>query len=212
MFKRIRTPAVNLVMLQTSAEALFCLSHNMAFYNPPETDTDLCRFQGWLINFSLLSSLMFTTSISVYMKATLSRNRREVELNAKNLTTLCVVIFSFASFCASLPFISDQYADLGPKCWIAENEEGRNRKLGVIYRFATHYGIIWALNICLFVCYYEVIKYLRENANQRAARGDDRQIQRTIRILMYYPSKLARLLFYFRGLSHGVFTPFLSFL
>jgi hypothetical protein len=192
MFKRIRTPAVNLVMLQTLAETFLCLSHNVAFYNPPETDTDLCRFQGWFINFSLLSSLMFTAAISGYMNATLSRNRREVELNARNLTILASVIFGFSGLCAALPLISDQYVDLGPRCWIAENEEGRDRNAGVAYRFATHYGVIWALNIYLFVCFYEVIKYLRENASQRAARGNNQQIERTIRILMYYPSKFAR--------------------
>jgi hypothetical protein len=189
MFKRIRTPAVNLVMLQTLAEVFLCLSHNLAFYNPPATGTDACRFQGWFINFSLLSSLMFTAAISGYMNATLRRNRREVELNAKNLTLLSAVIFGSSGFCAALPLISDQYVDLGPRCWIAENEDGRDRKAGVIYRFATHYGVIWVLNIYLFVCFYEVIKYLRENASQRAARGDNQQIQRTIRILMYYPSK-----------------------
>jgi hypothetical protein len=190
MFKSVRTPAVNLVMLQTVAELLFCLSQNVAFYQPPPTDTPLCDFQGWLINLSLLSSIMFTASISGYMNMTLRRARRQIALSRKNLTILAVGVFGFSGLCAALPFITDQYVELGPRCWIAEDEEGRDRNAGVTYRFII-IVIIWFLNGFIFVCYYEVIKYLRETVDQRTKLGYDKQLQRTIGILMYYPSKRA---------------------
>jgi hypothetical protein len=131
---------------------------------------------------------MFTASISGYMNMALRRTRRQIALSRKNLTILAVGVFGFSGLCAALPFITNQYVELGPRCWIAEDEEGRDRNAGVAYRFII-IAIIWFLNGFIFVCYYEVIKYLRETVDERTKLGYDKQIQRTIGILMYYPSK-----------------------
>lgn len=186
LFKRIRTPAINLVMLQTISEILMCLAHNVAFYNPPVTGTWQCRFQGWFINLTLLSSLMFTTAISWYMNATLRRTRR-MDLKPRNLLLLSLGIYGVCGFCAALPLISDQYAALGPRCWIVEDEEGRDQETGVLYRFLTFYAVAWVACIYMFYCYFMVIKYLLLTQKERQVQVDDSNMRRTINILMYYP-------------------------
>jgi hypothetical protein len=200
LFKKLQTPTMSLVILQTVFEMLFCLSNNVAFYNPPPTDTVACRFQGWFLNASLLCSLFFSTSISAYMASTIRRSKKYV-INARNLTILTAVIVVVAGGVAALPFITDQYVSFGPVCWIAETEEGRPRIPGIIYRFPGHYCIIWACNIYIFVSYRSVLKYLSLlRGEKRAAREsrpsiqlseENMQIKKTVHLLMYYPCKQA---------------------
>jgi hypothetical protein len=198
LFKKLRTPAMSLVILQTIFEMLFCLSNNAAFYNPPATDTVACRFQGWFLDAMLLCSLFFSTSIAAYMSSAIRRSKKYV-INARNLTILTAVIVVVAGGVAALPLITDQYINFGAVCWIAETEEGRPRIPGIIYRFPGHYCIIWACNIYIFFSYHSVLKYLSLlRVEKRKARDSRRsvqlseenmQIKKTVHLLMYYPSK-----------------------
>jgi hypothetical protein len=100
---------------------------------------------------------------------------------------------------AALPFITDQYVNLGAACWIAETEEGRPRIPGIIYRFPGHYCIIWACNIYIFFSYRSVLKYLsllrvekrkaRESRSSFQLSEENMQIKKTVHLLMYYPCK-----------------------
>jgi hypothetical protein len=179
---------MHLVILQTVAQLLFSLAFNVAFYNPPDTGSFACGLQGFLINFSMLSSILYTAFISGFMVSSIKLKRRvQLEMRTLVLLTICIVIF--ASAMAAMPFISDQYVNMGARCWIAEDEEGRDRYAGVMYRFLTHYVIVWAANIFIFASYFSIIKYLKMSAAKRTAYSDDRLIQRTIGTLLYYPGE-----------------------
>jgi hypothetical protein len=187
---------MRLVMLQTLAQFFFSIGFNVAFYNPPGTDTPACRFQGFMLNMTLLSSILFTSAIAGYMVHTM-RKKRRVALSNRNLGILSTCIVIFASAMAAIPFISDQYVNMGPRCWIAEDEEGRDREMGIIYRFTTHYVIIWACIAYICYAYYRIVRFFQASS---AAQGDATTrtssqnvfVQRTISVLIFYPSKLRR--------------------
>jgi hypothetical protein len=198
-FPKIRTPTMRLVMLQTLAQFFFSVGFNVAFYNPPGTDTPACRFQGFMLNMTLLSSILFTSAIAGYMVHTM-RKKRRVALTDRNLAILSGSIVVFASAMAAMPFISDQYVNMGPRCWIAEDEAGRDREMGIIYRFTTHYCIIWACIGYIMYAYYRVIRFFQKSSVAQTRASDGRTssastnqfvfVQRTISVLIFYPSKL----------------------
>lgn len=188
MFPKVRTAAMNIVMLQTLAEITVCLSLNLAFVNVPTTGSPTCRFHGWFLNFSVLSSLFFTASISGYMNTTI-RRQRKIEFTHKHLAILAIVVVSVAGGLAAFPFITDQYVQLGAHCWIAEDEEGRDRMAGVLYRMLTHYGVIWAANAYIAISYYSVFQYLVATSRQLQSNANQEHIFKTVKILMYYPGE-----------------------
>lgn len=172
IFERLRTPTMRLVLLQTSAHVVLSLSYNVAFFNPPATGTFACNVQGFLINFSTLATSMCAALIAGYMMFTATRTKR-VSLTNRNLA-LSALVITFVCTCMGLmPLLTDQYADLGARCWIAESEDGKNFVYGSIMRFASHYIPVWMSNLFIVYACVRVVSYLKE-----ARAAQHKQLQR----------------------------------
>jgi uncharacterized membrane protein YgcG len=161
IFERLRTPTMRLVLLQTSSHAILSLSYNVAFFDPPATGTFACNLQGFLVNFSCLATSMCAALIAGYMMVTATRAKR-ISLSWRNLA-ICALIIAFVCSCMGLmPLLTDQYADLGGRCWIAESEEGKNLVHGTIMRFVSHYIPVWISNLFILYSCVRVVSYLKE--------------------------------------------------
>jgi uncharacterized membrane protein (DUF106 family) len=65
-FKKLRTETFFLVALQSISEMIFNLSI-IAFYHPPVHGNWECQFQGWVINYGIMSSILFSGAIAGHM-------------------------------------------------------------------------------------------------------------------------------------------------
>jgi hypothetical protein len=191
-FQKLRTLTISLLILQTFSEMIFNLSHNILFFNPPSDGTIMCNLQGWLISFSRMSSIFYSGIMSAHMYMVI-RRRGNYELTVPLLKNIIIVVHVVAAILASIPFATNQYSDIGPKCWIAENENGRNRRNGNIMRFTTHYNIIWFVCICCTYVYRDIHKYiksinrgLREHSISGTSMSCDK-ILHTLNLLKFYP-------------------------
>jgi hypothetical protein len=66
LFSKLRTETFFLVTLQSISEMIFNLSI-IAFYNPPSHGHWQCQFQGWVINYGIMSSIFFSGAIAGHM-------------------------------------------------------------------------------------------------------------------------------------------------
>lgn len=160
LFERLRTPTMRLVLLQSIMHVVLSLSFNVAFYYPPSTGTFTCNLQGFLINFSFVATSMCAALIAGYMMLTATMGHR-IALSLRNLSISAAVIV-FVSMCMGLmPLLTNQYANLGARCWIAEDEDGRDLRNGVIMRFASHYIPVWISNLFILYACVRLVVYFR---------------------------------------------------
>jgi hypothetical protein len=134
----MQTANLYLLMNQAICDLIFSLSHNLLFYNPPADKTFFCNLQGYLINFSVLSSVLFSAVISGHMLLLIKKKQMiHFQYNLTNMLVLKVsgVIVVLAASIASIPFSTNQFTNLGSKCWVGEDENGRDRNDGVFQRF-----------------------------------------------------------------------------
>jgi hypothetical protein len=191
LFKKLRTQTFYLVVFQSIAESIFNLSI-IAFYNPPVHGNWPCQFQGWMVNFGIMSSIFFSGAIAGHMY--LSITKRNYRFTQTLLMKLTVVIIIVAGLIAVIPFATHQYEDLNANCWIAEGEYDTSVTNGIIMRFATHYGIIWA--VCIFCAwsYKTIFQFVQDLKIQlrtsvlRASKGPS-DLERTVYRLQYYPGR-----------------------
>jgi ABC-type Fe3+-siderophore transport system permease subunit len=187
LFKKLRTLTFELVVLQSVSEMIFNLSI-IAFYNPPVHGNWQCKFQGWLIDYGIMSSIFFSGAIAAHMYYTITK--RNYHLTPKVFYILAGVVVVVSAGIAALPFATNQYDDLGAQCWIvAQGEYGTTVRNGVIMRFLTHYGIIWMVCIYCAWSYVTVIRYVVETKRSlRTSSVNSRtDVERTIFRLQYYP-------------------------
>ena len=189
LFKKLRTQTFYLVVFQSVAESIFNMSI-IAFYNPPVHGNWQCQFQGWLINFGIMSSIFFSGAIAGHMY--LSITKRNYRFTQTMLLQLTAIIVVAAGLLAAIPYSTHQYDDLNANCWIAEGEYGTSITNGIIMRFATHYGIIWG--VCIFCAwsYKTIFKFVQDLKEQlrtsvlTSNRGPS-ELERTVYRLQYYP-------------------------
>jgi uncharacterized membrane protein (DUF106 family) len=73
-FQKLRTETFYLVAVQSLSEMIFNLSI-IAFYNPPSHGHWQCQFQGWVINYGIMSSIFFSGAIAGHMKYMIQKVR-----------------------------------------------------------------------------------------------------------------------------------------
>jgi hypothetical protein len=111
------------------------------------------------------------------------------------LLKLSIGIILLAGAIASIPFATHQYDDLGAQCWLAaQGEYGTSITWGIVMRFATHYGIIWAVCIYCAWCYITIFKYVNEmrealRNSVRSVTNERSDVEKTVYRLQYYPGK-----------------------
>lgn len=221
LFPKLRTLSIGLVVIQALSEMIFNLSI-LAFYNPPVHGNWECKFQGWLINYGIMSSIFFSGAISAHMYFSITKI--DYQLSKKSFTTLCLFVVAISTAIAALPFATNQYDDLGrltllqtfkilnlnsllfdvllfigAQCWIvAQGEYNTTVTNGVLFRFVTHYGIIWCICIICAYCYVTIYKFVKENREKLKrnssvslysplARTD---VEKIVYKLQYYPGKV----------------------
>jgi ABC-type Fe3+-siderophore transport system permease subunit len=186
LFPRLQTPTMQLVMLQAAAQLLLALAYNIAFFYPPKTGTALCNFQAWAITFSVFLSGFFTALIAFYMVVTIQRKTR-FNMSPKRIFAFVAAITLVSGGLAAIPLATDQFADIGARCWIAESEYGRDRRNGVIMRFSTYYGPMWTLIVFIVICYTRLAAYLKNMHNVKTINAQAKFVYRTISVLLMYP-------------------------
>jgi hypothetical protein len=162
----------------------------IAFYHPPVHGNWQCQFQGWFINYGIMSSIFFSGAISGHMYLTIKL--RGYKFTNEKLIKLTVGIVLLAGGIAAIPYSTHQYEDLEANCWLAEGEYDTTVRNGTIMRFATHYGIIWVICIFCAWCYITIFKYVKELRDQLRSsvlrsNATPTEMERTVYRLMYYP-------------------------
>jgi hypothetical protein len=186
LFPRLQTPTMQLVMLQATAQLLLALAYNVAFFYPPKTDTALCNFQAWAITFSVFLSGFFTALIAFYMVVTIERKKR-INMTSRRIFAFVAAITVVSGGLAAVPLATNQFANIGARCWIAESEHGRDRHDGVIMRFTVYYAPMWMLISFIVVCYSRLARYLKNMHNVKTINAQARFVYRTISVLLMYP-------------------------
>jgi uncharacterized membrane protein YciS (DUF1049 family) len=189
LFKKLQTQSFYLVVLQNISEMIFNLSI-IAFYHPPVHGNWQCQFQGWLINYGIMSSIFFSGAIAGHMYLTIKV--RGYKLTNQRLLYLGIFVVLLSTGIAAIPFSTHQYEDLNANCWLAEGEYGTSVTHGIIMRFATHYGLIWATCIFCAFCYVAIVKYVQEIKKQLrnsvlSSNKGPSEMEKTIYRLQYYP-------------------------
>jgi hypothetical protein len=201
-------------MLESIVQVLYSLVYNVAFFNVPPSDTPACSLQGWGIVFTVHCSVLLTAAMAGYMVLTIEQKQR-IALTYTRLGILAAVVATISAALATVPLVFDQYANLGGRCWIAEDEAGRDRRIGNILRFTVYYDIIWLCITFIVVSYYKVTRYLRltnsfqsspaTNPRSNDADGNNKGttadkavidnahakfVRRTVSVLLMYPGMI----------------------
>ena len=66
LFKKLQTETFLLVCFQSISEMIFNLSI-IGFYNPPSHGHWQCQFQGWVVDYGIISSIFFSGTIAGHM-------------------------------------------------------------------------------------------------------------------------------------------------
>jgi hypothetical protein len=189
LFKKLQTQSFYLVVLQNLSEMVFNLSI-IGFYHPPVHGNWQCQFQGWLINYGIMSSIFFSGTIAGHMYLTIKMTR--YKLTNHKLLIIASVIALLSGGIAAIPFSTHQYEDLNANCWLAEGEYGTSVTYGIVMRFATHYCLIWLTCIFCAFCYIAIVRYVQDIKEQLrgsvlSSRKGPSEMEKTIYRLQYYP-------------------------
>lgn len=205
LFKKLQTHSFYLVVFQNISEMIFNMSI-IGFYHPPVHGNWQCQFQGWLVNYGIMSSIFFSGTIAAHMYLTIKvRGYKLTNMRLLYLST-CIVLVSAGI--AAIPFSTNQYEDLNANCWLAEGEYGTSVTNGIIMRFATHYGLIWLTCIFCAFSYVAIVKYVRDikeqlrNSVLSMTKGPS-EMEKTIYRLQYYPGTVIPSSSIFHSLSYS---------
>ena len=84
----------------------------LVFYNPPNTGTWQCYTQAFLIQYFISLSMYFSLAVSTHMYSLIVA-RKVYRMTNLLFGRAVVIALLFALVCACIPFITDQYGNIG---------------------------------------------------------------------------------------------------
>jgi len=149
-FKLYKSPSTRLIAYMSITDFLQSIATQISYgwiSTIPETGTFACRLQGFLFNYSNVSSSFWALSISLHtvLCGLFGWSKIKFEIVSICLCVSIPFIFSISGFGIQNTTHTEFYSDVGVWCWISENFES--------YRFAFHYVWIFIVMILLFLIY-----------------------------------------------------------
>lgn len=143
----------------------------------PNSPSVVCHIQAFLINFSILSSILFTAVILHFLHWTIVlQNKPSMKLEIFYLAFAWALPFAL-SF---IPIITDSYNNASGWCWIKSNEI-TSTVLQLVEGFA----------VALFVLIYNTITLIKINKKLKSELAEnekeDRLRKKLMKRMIYYP-------------------------
>lgn len=150
---------------------------SIAFLLPTSTSA-LCTTQAYLINFSILSSFLYTAVIMHYLKWCIVYEKQQSRVLEIYYTLFA---WAFPALISCIPILTESYGDAGGWCWIPVENQIKNS----ILQFFEGFGI------ALFVLVFNVYNLLEVNKKLKRDMLNDVENEGIRKKLMnrmvYYP-------------------------
>ena len=204
LFLQLHTQAFFILFLQNFSELLFNFN-KILFFQSTSEKTSKCLFQGWFNGFTTISTVLFSGLISYYMSSLITK--RNYSLSNSNLIVISICIYILSSLLAAIPFITNQFGEIGIGCGILEDgSKNTSKTVGIAMRYSLYYGIIWFVCLYCIWAYISIYKFITNikkqlqanrtplnNPNNNYNNNNNREkkeifdIEKTIYRLRYYP-------------------------
>jgi len=148
--------AFRLVFFMAICEFLHALGGALGGSFDDDGNSGTCRFQGFLIQFGSLSSIMWVVVISYCIKQVVINRNAYVE---EELWYYHIYVWTSTIILSVLPFSTDSYGPASGWCWISKEDTG------IVWRFVSFYVPLWIAGAWILWIYYRTIRQL-ENSMQ----------------------------------------------
>ncbi|OMJ72807.1 hypothetical protein SteCoe_28671 [Stentor coeruleus] len=144
----------------------------------PNSPLEVCYIQAFLINFSILSSIMFTAVILNFLHWTIVlQNKPSMKLEIFYL----VIAWVLPCALSVIPIITKSYKNTSGWCWIYERNLAVSITLQLVEGFA----------IAFFVLVYNIITLIKINKKLKSELAEnereDRLRKKLMKRMIYYP-------------------------
>lgn len=114
--------------------------------------TFLCQIQGFLLQFSTLSGVLWTGSIALVLYLQVIWQKSRIKLLKKPL----FFILTFSTVCSIIPLFTSDYEYVGGWCWISTSNDR-----AVVYRYGLFYIWLWIVIVFDTYAYFRVINRIK---------------------------------------------------
>ena len=147
-FKSIRSFSFKLVFFMSISD----LVHSVSLMLPPEGLS--CKFQGFLLQFSTVSSILWSFNIAYSLYITAINQERNP---SKHQTKFLLLAYLFPFLLAFIPLFTDSYNNAIGWCWIK-----KDFITDLAERILCLYLIVWAVIVFNLTVYYKIIARIRK--------------------------------------------------
>lgn len=152
---KIRNASFYLILATSISDSMFSVAW---LFPVPKDRSWLCRLQGWWMQFFPLFSvyLALLTAVHIYL---LIKGGKSKKLRNETLLKFGILAMIVALIGSIIPLFTDRYGLIGKHCWIALDEDGRDKKAGMAHRLGLQYVQVWTVCVVNSVLYYEIFRY-----------------------------------------------------
>ena len=168
---------------------------------PVRSDTFLCQFQAFIINYTSLCTITWSNVISGSLVMTCLYDIKKIKSYEKYFHMFTHLVATVLSF---IPVFADVYSKTDADyCWINEKQSNTH----FVFMFICYYGPIWLTIVFIFVSYIRVISYLKslpayrgtfsnkdndgyQNMDSMEISSEEPQEVKTLKRLIYYPGAM----------------------